>query len=262
MTSLLSKTAKSVIVTGAASGLGKAIATEFLRLGSHVTLVDINAHRLKATSEELSAYQSHVTVTADITTKSDVRAVFQQAVSSAGQVDALVNCAGIVDDFQGAGELDTDLWNRVVAVNLTAPFLLSGEAVREFLRKKNEGGATGGIIINISSLAGLRGGFSGAAYAATKSGLLGLTKNTAALYAKKGIRCNAICPGGMATNIMEKTSPDLSGSAWGYVNKMNEICPGLVDVNKLGRLVAFLCSEDAININGAVITVDNGWNAI
>ncbi|RSM13238.1 hypothetical protein CDV31_005942 [Fusarium ambrosium] len=262
MTSLLSQTAKSVIVTGAASGLGKAIASEFLRLGSYVTLVDINADRLKATSEDLSAYPRHVTARADITNKADVQSVFQQAVSSAGQVDALVNCAGIMDDFQGAGELATDLWDSVVGVNLTAPFMLSGEAIREFLREGRDGGATGGTIINISSLAGLRGGFSGAAYAASKAGLLGLTKNTAALYAKAGIRCNAICPGGMATNFMEKGSPDVRGTAWEYVMKMSEVNPGFIDVNKLGRMVAFLCSEDATDINGSVITADSGWNAI
>ncbi|RMJ15145.1 hypothetical protein CDV36_005159 [Fusarium kuroshium] len=113
MTSLLSQTAKSVIVTGAASGLGKAIASEFLRLGSYVTLVDINAGRLKAASEDLSAYPRHVTARADITNKADVQAVFQKAVSSAGQANA-DEAKDKAEDYMAMKRLDLETAGKSV----------------------------------------------------------------------------------------------------------------------------------------------------
>ncbi|KAM5349928.1 hypothetical protein ACJ41O_006433 [Fusarium nematophilum] len=261
MASLLTQIAKSVIVTGGGSGLGRVIATEFLRLGSSVAIVDVDGERLKTVGSELSAHKNLKTIKADINSKADVRTILKESASTFGQVDALINCAGIMDHFEGAGEHDPELWDKVMDVNLTAPFLLSREAIQEFLREGRDGGAKGGNIVNIS-MAGLRGGMCGASYASSKWGLLGLTKNTAALYATKGIRCNAICPSGMATNFTRRVENLKLGLAWGLVSKLGEVNPGFIDLEGLGRLVVFLCSEQGRSINGAVISADNGWNAI
>ncbi|KAF5013707.1 hypothetical protein FDECE_306 [Fusarium decemcellulare] len=258
--------AKSVIVTGAASGLGKAIATAFLKRGSTVTLVDINSDSLRDTSKELSALGSCLPMEANIADEKAVESVFDKSVAHSGQVDALVNCAGVLDRFEGAGEVDPNLWGRVMNVNCNAVYLMSRMAVRDFVREGRRDGRKGGAIVNISSMAGLRGGVSGAAYAASKAGVVGLTLNTAAYYAKQGIRCNAICPGGMATNMANSTKGDnhsiFGTNGWDMLTKLNDMNPGFVDIDRLGRLVTFLCSEDGLDINGAVISVDKGWKAI
>ncbi|KAL2673972.1 hypothetical protein Neosp_012418 [[Neocosmospora] mangrovei] len=193
--------ARSVIVTGAASGLGKAIATAFLKKGSTVALVDINSDRLRDTSKQLSTLGSCVPIQANITEEKAVESIFKQFVVQSGQVDALINCAGLPDRYQGAGEVDPTLWKRIMDVNCNAAYLMSRMAIQDFNREGRQNGIKGGAIVNISSIAGLRGGIAGAAYSTSKAAMIGLTLNTAAYYARQGIRCNAICPGGMETNI-------------------------------------------------------------
>lgn len=264
---------QSVIVTGAAAGLGKTIATEFLKRGWQVALVDIAADTLSATSEELKALGhpgDALAVEADITNEESVKAIFEKSVGAFGQVDALVNCAGIMDRFHATGEQDVALWNKVLNVNLNGTFLLSRLAVQEFLREGRvvrNGDATGevktgGAIINIASIAAFRGGAAGVAYTTSKFAVLGLTTSTAAAYARQGIRCNAICPGSMATSIAEDFDYSSLGKQFSSVMKLNEVSAGLLDTGRLARLVAFLCGEDGQDINGAVIKVDRGWTAI
>ncbi|KAL1899562.1 hypothetical protein Sste5346_002964 [Sporothrix stenoceras] len=269
----MASTTLSVIVTGAAAGLGKCIATEFLKRGWQVALVDIAADKLSAATEELRAlgHQGEaLAVEADITNEESVKAIFDKTVAAFGQVDALVNCAGIMDKFHGTGEQDVALWNKVLDVNLNGAFLLSRLAVQEFLREGRvvrNGDATGevktgGAIINIASIAAFRGGAAGVAYTASKFAVLGLTTSTAAAYARQGIRCNAICPGGMATSIAEDFDYSNLGQLFSSVMKINEVSAGLSDTGRLARLVAFLCGEDGQDISGAVIKVDRGWTAV
>lgn len=270
----MASTKQSVVVTGAAAGLGKAVAKEFLKRGWQVALVDIAADNLTAAVEELKAlgYPGEaLAVEADITNEESAKAVFEKSVAAFGQVDALVNCAGIMDKFHAVGEQDVALWNKVLDVNLNGSFLLSRAAVQEFLRTEGRvvrnGDATsevktGGAIINISSIAAFRGGAAGVAYTTSKWAVLGLTKSTAAAYARHGIRCNAICPGSMATSIAEDFDYSSLGQLFSSVMKINEVSAGLSDIGRLGRLVAFLCGEDGQDINGAVIQVDRGWTAV
>lgn len=164
--------------------------------------------------------------------------------------------------MQGADKVQPEVWNRVLKINLTAPFLLTHLALQEFLRADRADGAKGGCIINVSSVAGLRGAAAGAAYTTSKWGLVGLTKNTAAYYANKGIRCNAVCPGFMDTNMGEadSTAPfDEEGMQ--LLSTTAAVNPGYLDVEKVGEVVSFLCSEAAEDVNGAVIPVDKGWIA-
>ena len=267
----MSTTAKSVIVTGAAAGLGKAIATEFVKRGSSVTLVDIAGDNLRATAQEIGALGlsgQTIAVEANIADEEATASVFGQAIAAFGQVDALVNCAGIMDKFQAVGEHEIPLWNKVMDVNLNGPFLLCRLAAQEFLRteggRDSSKGQTGGagVIINIASVAATRGGVAGAAYTTSKWAMIGLTKSTAAAYAQQGIRCNVICPGSMNTTITNDMDFGSMGQLFGTVLKLNETSAGAADTGRLGRLVAFLCGEDGQDINGAVLRVDRGWTAI
>jgi NAD(P)-dependent dehydrogenase (short-subunit alcohol dehydrogenase family) len=269
----MASTKQSVVVTGAAAGLGKAVATVFLKRGWQVALVDIAADKLAATVEEIKVLGhpgEALAVEADITNEESAKAIFDKSVAAFGQVDALVNCAGIMDKFHATGEQDVALWNKVLDVNLNGAFLLSRAAVQEFLREDRvvrNGDATGevktgGAIVNIASIAAFRGGAAGVAYTTSKWAVLGLTTSTAAAYARQGIRCNAICPGSMATTIAENFDFTSLGQLFSSVMKINEVSTGLSDTARLGRLVAFLCGEDGQDINGAVIKVDRGWTAI
>jgi len=141
-------TGKSAIVTGAASGLGKAIAEKFLKAGAKVTICDINEERLKSASKELSAHGQVHTIKADITNEESVKEIFETTVEKFGAVDVLVNNAGIMDRFDAVGTLDKELWDKVLAVNLSAPMMMSKWAVNHMVERK------GGVILNIGSMAG------------------------------------------------------------------------------------------------------------
>lgn len=141
---------KSALITGGAGGLGKAIAETFLKAGAKVLVVDINADRLETASKELSAHGEFHSQNADITNESSVEAIFTTAKEKIGHVDILVNNAGIMDQLDPVGTTEKDMWDRVLAVNLTAPYLMSKHAVKAMDGK-------GGVILNIGSTAGAFG---------------------------------------------------------------------------------------------------------
>jgi|SRR5579871_5536324 len=144
----LSLEGKSALVTGAASGLGKAIAEKFLKAGAKVTICDINEERLKSASEELSVYGEVHAIKADVTEEESVNKIFEATVEKFGAVDVLVNNAGIMDRFDAVGTLDKALWDKVLAVNLSAPMMMTKWAVNHMVERKS------GVILNIGSMAG------------------------------------------------------------------------------------------------------------
>lgn len=147
---------KTCLVTGGAGGLGKTIATRYLQAGANVVICDINQDRLDHTAKELALGDNAsrlLTIKTDITSASDVQALFDEIVARFQKLDILINNAGIMDRFDPVGELDEDLWNRVIAVNLTAPYLLSKLAVQDMLK----GDVVDGRIVNIVSVAGKAG---------------------------------------------------------------------------------------------------------
>ncbi len=170
-----------------------------------------------------------------------------------GGVDIVVNNAGIMDDFIPTAELITDKWNRVLGVNLNGPFYVSRAALRSMLPNKK------GVILNIASIGGLHGGRAGAAYTTAKHGLIGLTKNTAFMYANEGIRCNAIAPGGVETSIGLTLHPHPFG--YGKISPGLPLMPRAGKPIEIARLALFLVTDDASFINGSVITADAGWTA-
>ncbi|RAL14303.1 SDR family NAD(P)-dependent oxidoreductase [Aspergillus homomorphus CBS 101889] len=271
---------KTCLVTGGAGGLGKTLATRYLQAGANVVICDINEDRLDQTAKELAAgghADRLLTVKADITSACDAQTLFKGIVNRFQKLDILINNAGIMDRFDPVGELDETLWNRVIAVNLTAPYLLSKLAVQNMLARD----VVDGRIVNIVSLAGKAGfaagmcyhlchlyaselilSVAGAAYTASKHGLVGLTKNTATFYGSKGIRCNALMMGGMTTNItdafMTGINEEGKDKAMELMTAANvEMC----DVEQVADLCLSITSGPGSNlINGACIPVDHGMS--
>ena len=169
----------------------------------------------------------------------------------------LVNNAGIMDYMAGVGEMTLDVWRRVQAVNVDGPMFTSRRAVPHMLEQG------GGAIINVASIAGMSGGAAGAAYTASKFAVVGLTRNTAWMYAQRGIRCNAICPGATATNIAESMPADrLEPTGMARAMAFGALVPAQLQPIDIAELALFLASDAARFINGAIIPADGGWMAV
>jgi len=239
---------KTIIVTGAASGIGKATASRIAREGGRVVAVDIAADKLDAFKAEL-ADADIVTVAGDLTKQESVDAV----VAAAGEkIDGLANVAGINDDFSPAGETPDAVWDRVIAINLTAPFKL----MRAVLPLMEAAGR--GAILNVASEAGLRGNASGNAYTASKHGIIGVTKSAAFMYGPKGIRVNSVAPGGVATGI--PMPPNMSEVGSARLAPFQQAIPTVATAEQLAASITFLLSDGAVNINGAIVASDGGWS--
>ncbi|KAF2492329.1 dehydrogenase with different specificitie [Lophium mytilinum] len=249
---------KTVVVTGAAGGLGRAIAQAFLSASANVVLVDVNPARLTACSSELStSYPGHVhALQVNITDESAVEEMINTVVSKYSTLDVLVNNAGIMDHYDPVGSLEKAIWDRVIAVNLTAPMLTSKYAVKQFLEQEQ-----GGAILNVSSTSALKGFIAGAAYTASKHGIIGLTKNTAVFYAKKNIRCSAILPGYMQTNVGDAFSDGMCEEGYDMMDKARAFGVDACELSKVAETVLYLCSQAGSICNGACVTVDNAWGA-
>jgi NAD(P)-dependent dehydrogenase (short-subunit alcohol dehydrogenase family) len=169
-------------------------------------------------------------------------------------VDALANVAGIMDGFLPAAEVDDALWDRVFSVNVTAIMRLS----RAVLPLMVEAGS--GAIVNVSSEAGLRGSAAGAAYTASKHAVIGLTKSTSVLYAPRGVRANAVAPGGVATNIEAPIQSSWAGERLGPI--MQTTVPPVAQPEQLAAAITWLLSDDSANVTGVVLASDGGWSAV
>ena len=244
---------KIALVTGAASGNGKAIATLFAQEKAKVVLVDINKVTLNEAVTSLSKQGYDVIgVEADVTKEADI----------------LVNNAGIFDELIPLGEVSDDLWYKVMETNLNAPM----RGIRKVIPIFEKQG--GGVIVNTASIAGFtgaRGG--GAAYVASKHALIGLTKNVAFNYKEKNIRCNAVAPGRVETNLRinseklagSKTARDQSIGKWkdiedkiteGYITNMRKCTP-----DEIAKVALFLASDEASFVNGSIFVADGGWTS-
>lgn len=248
---------KVAVITGAASGIGLAIATRFAAEGASIVAGDWNAERLDAAVAAIQAAGgSIVAAQGNIADRDTADALVELAIATYGRLDVLCNNAGIMDYMQGVGELDDEIWRRVMGVNVDGPMYTSRRAVQQMRQQ----GA--GSIINIASIGGLQGGAAGAAYTVSKHALIGLTRNTAWMYAQEGIRCNAICPGATATNIAE-TMPSECLDPFGSsrTGAYAALIPATLEPRDIADLALYLASDESRYINGAVITADAGWTA-
>ncbi|KUG02439.1 3-oxoacyl-acp reductase [hydrocarbon metagenome] len=246
---------KVAVVTGAASGMGRAIAILYAKEGARVIVSDLNLEGAKETVAAIEANNGTATaVLANVAKEEDIQNLIDSAVQTYGTVDILVNNAGIMDNMSAAGDVTDELWDRVFAVNTTSVLRATRKVLPIFLAK----GA--GVIINIASIGGLHGSIAGATYTASKHAVIGLTKNTGYQYAKDGIRCNAIAPGAVATNIgTTMTNLDERGAAiCGSGMCLN---PRFGQPEEIAGVALFLASDDASFVNGHVLVADAGWTA-
>jgi len=239
---------QTLIVTGAASGIGRATASRIAREGGRVVAVDIAAERLQAFADAHAGSQI-VTVAADITSTESV----ERIIAAAGErIDGLANVAGVNDDFSPAHETTDAVWERVLAINLTGSFKLLRAVLPAMLK------ADRGAVVNVSSEAGLRGNASGNAYTVSKHGVVGLTRSAAFMYSPHGLRINAVAPGGVATGIPMPANVSEMGSA--RLGPFHNTIPSISTAEQLAASITFLFSDDATNINGAILPSDGGWS--
>ena len=249
---------KVAIITGAASGMGLAMATRFAAEGAQVVAADWNAQRLEEAVAHIRA--SHGVIVGsqgNIADQATAEGLIDLAVNTYGRLDVLCNNAGVMDYMQGVGELSDDVWRRVLGINLDGPMYATRKAVQYMLAHG------GGSIVNTASTAALHGGAAGVAYTVSKHALLGLTRSTAWMYAKRGIRCNAICPGATVTNIQESMPSDrLDPTGAQRAGEFAALAPAYLQPEDIASLALFLASDESRHINGAIITADGGWDAI
>lgn len=240
---------QTVIVTGAASGIGLATASRVAREGGRVVAVDISAERLAAFADTHAAHRI-TTVLADITS---AEGVAQIVAAAGGRVDGLANVAGITDDMTPLHEVSDEVWSRVWAVNVDGMFRLTRAVLPLMLA------ASRGSVVNVASEAALRGSTAGAAYTASKHAVVGLTKSSAFMYGPLGIRVNAVAPGPVATPIAPRFA---SAHGAQRIRSMLALIPDVAQAAQLAASIAFLLSDDATNINGAILPSDGGWSAM
>ncbi len=238
---------KTVIVTGAGSGIGRATASRIAREGGRVVAADVSKDRLADLAKELMGFDV-VTVVGDISVEKDIVAVVKAAN---GTVDGLANIAGVADNMTPLHEVTDQVWERVMRINVDGTFKLSRAVIPLMLA------AGSGTIVNTASEASLRGSAAGFAYTTSKHAVVGMTKSSAFMYGPSGIRVNAVAPGGVATNIEASFDSELGSDR---VGGLLETIPTIVDPNALAASITFLLSDDSVNINGAILPSDGGWS--
>ncbi|KAH6900568.1 short chain dehydrogenase [Thelonectria olida] len=251
---------KTAIVTGSSGGLGQVIAKAFLDKGANVVICDVNPTRLSATADELKKeYQDRVFATeVDVSNEESVKKLIASTLETFQRLDVVVNNAGVMDHFDPAGSCDKALWDRVLAINLTGPFLVTKHAVQAMEKQGS------GLIVNIGSNASHRGFSAGVAYTASKHGVVALTKNTAAYYGPRGVSCVALLLGAMeTTNITEAFATGINQEGMALFRATE---PGFVPgktglpTEDVAKYVLFLSEGDmGVNANGSCIVLNRNW---
>jgi NAD(P)-dependent dehydrogenase (short-subunit alcohol dehydrogenase family) len=240
------------LVTGAASGIGRATAELFAAMGARVVACDIDADGGDAVVSALRGEGAEARfAVADVADADALRGVVANAVGEWGRIDCAANCAGVGGGHGATHEYPVAEWDRIVAVNLRGTWL----AMRAEIEAMLEGGA-GGAIVNVASTLALRGSPFASPYSASKHGVLGLTRTAAIEYAPHGIRVNAVCPGAIDTPMMDETFERFPG--------LREALIGFVPMGRMGGAhevagaIAWLCSDAASFVAGEALTVEGG----
>ncbi len=249
---------KVVVVTGGASGIGRATARLFAHEGARVAILDRDEPSGQQTVEEIQASGgAAVFIRADMSLAQDVAAAMSRTVQEFGRLDVIFNGAGLSGRRWGDGptaDCTEEAWDRVMAINLKSVFLGCKYAIPEMMK------VGGGAIVNLSSVLGLVGGdadFATHAYAASKGGIISLTRSIAAYYAPQKIRANVICPGLIATPMSQRVQADEAIRA-----RLNELQPLTGDFGQpidVAQAALYLASDQSKFVTGAVLTVDGGW---
>ncbi len=243
---------KTVLITGGASGIGRAAALAFCESGAKVVVADLDAENAVATADEARARGGEaISVTVDVASAASVDHMLRECVKRFGRVDIAINNAGVELEWAPIADGDEALFDKIVAINLKGVWLCLRTEVRQMLTQGS------GAIVNTASIAAMAAAPNMAAYSASKHGVIGLTRTVAVEYAKKGIRVNAVCPGVIDTAMTERA---ISKGDDGIENYL----PGIHPMGRIGtaeEVVAamqWLCSDAASFTTGAVLPVEGG----
>ncbi|WP_182066436.1 SDR family NAD(P)-dependent oxidoreductase [Curtobacterium sp. ME12] len=243
-------TGRTIIVTGAGSGIGRATATRIANEGGRVIATDVVAERLDALRTELEGFAVE-TVVGDVAASETIDAL----IAAAGdRVDGLANVAGIMDAFLPPDEVDNATWERVFSVNVTGPMRLTRAVLPLMIA------AGKGSVVNVASEAALKASAAGAAYTSSKHAIAGYTKSVAFFHGPQGIRANAVAPGAVATNIEAPMRSEYAARRVGPI--MQTTIPPVAQPEQLAAAITWLLSDDSTNVNGAVLPSDGGWSVV
>jgi 3-oxoacyl-[acyl-carrier protein] reductase len=246
---------RPVLVTGAASGIGRATCARLAAEGALVALLDRDAGLLATVADELRARgATALALTADVSREADVAAAVERAAAELGGLRGVVTSAGIFrpGDYRPLAEVDLETFTRTLAVNLTGTFLAVKLALPHLLR-------AGGAVVTVASTAALRGHGIGSGYTASKGGVVALTRLLAFQYGERGVRANCICPGA--------TAPPMTGGVYRDPERARQVSRGIplrrvAEPDEIGNAICYLLSDDASYVNGQVIAVDGGASVV
>ncbi|WP_417590376.1 SDR family NAD(P)-dependent oxidoreductase [Owenweeksia hongkongensis] len=243
---------KVALVTGAGSGIGKAVATLYAKEGANVIVNDINEENGQLVVDQIKSDGGEAFfIGGDVSKEEDVQNLIKNTVEKYGQLDIACNNAGIGGEQNLTGQYSVDSWNKVVAINLNGVFLNCKYQLEQM--EKNGGG----VIVNMASIHGIAAAPMSSAYTTTKHAVVGLTKNIGVEYAQKNIRCNAVGPGYIDTPLLSMASPEML-EALKAKHPMNR----LGKAEEVAELVLFLSSEKSSFITGGYYLIDGGYTAV
>ncbi|MBQ0058445.1 MAG: SDR family oxidoreductase [Lachnospiraceae bacterium] len=246
---------KSIVVTGASSGMGKVIVEQYVKEGANVIAVARRAERLAELVSSLEGEAGSVIAFAgDVSKQEDCEAMIDLAVEKFGKLDVLVNNAGVMDDMATVANYTNEKYDYVMNINVAGPLYAMRKAVNVFLEQGN-----GGNIITTSSVGGSHQA-AGVVYGASKAAVNAIVRHTAFVYRNEKIRCNAIAPGGINTEISATMGmPNIDGFT--RIKGVQALMPGVGEGSDIANLAVFLASDDSAFITGQIIAVDGGWTS-
>lgn len=242
---------KVVLLTGAASGIGRAQAIRFIKEGAKLVGTDINQEGLDSLLDEIKALGGEaIVVKGEVSGSAQVKSTVQAGIDQFGQIDILCNTAGIFDNYATSLETIEAKWDEYFEVNMKGPYLMCNAVLPGMLERGK------GVIINVCSIAGITAGAGGSAYTATKHAMVGYTKQLCLEYAPKGIRVNGIAPGSVATPLIRAS---LENDADGYSKRVSLIPAGRLGTpDDIASMTVYLASDEADFIHGSILSIDGG----